>query len=217
MTGDPPDMLARLRALLPRGWFPTIAPLLTGVVAGAAQSLSDTFGQITYATLQTRLVTATADWLDARLFDFLGSRVLRRLNEPDATWSLRGRKEIIRPRVTRAAVIEAITDLGATATVIEPWNTGDCGGWDTPALAWDTAGCWGDTNLPFQMFIQIGRPSTAGTVLGAGGWDVGAAGWDTPVLAWSESDAQGAVTDAEIYQAVADTMPAGTTAWVALT
>ena len=73
MVGDQNDFIARLKALLPRGWFAETAPVLTGTLAGLSAALAQVYGLISYARLQTRIVTATDAFLDLISFDFFGA------------------------------------------------------------------------------------------------------------------------------------------------
>ena len=67
------------------------------------------------------------------MFDYLGNNFLRLPKEPDASFSLRARREIVRARATRPGVVQAIEDLTATTVqVFEPWNIQDSGAWSAP-------------------------------------------------------------------------------------
>src|SRR5579862_5296427 len=103
-TGDVPDIVARLRSLLPP-WFPPqgAAPIVDGVLTGIATLLSGIYGLIQYARAQSRIATASGAWLDLIAWDFFGSRFLRRTQETDASFIPRIRSELRRPRLTRAA------------------------------------------------------------------------------------------------------------------
>ncbi|MGU3387295.1 hypothetical protein ACLBYG_22485 [Methylobacterium sp. D53M] len=124
------DMLARLRALLPP-WFPDDDPILDGLLSGIAALLVFVLGLIAFAKLQTRVMSATGAFLDLAAFDLFGAQFRRRMNEPDASFQLRVRKEVFRPRNTRAAITQAVTDLtGIAPELREPWNPGDNGAWN---------------------------------------------------------------------------------------
>lgn len=224
MTGDEADFIARLKAVLPRNWFPDETPILDALLAGLASPWVSIFDGITFADLQTRIASATGFWLDGASADYL-TAFPRRLNEPDASYSLRIRREIIRPRNTRAAIVRVLQDLtGNTPTVFRPSNVLDTGGWDGPTLGWDVAGGWGAYDLPFQAFVTIAlgtAPGTAGANTGddgISGWDSPLGGWDVGAIGWADgSPAQGAVTDADIYAAVESVTPDGHINWVAIT
>lgn len=132
------EMRRRIVSLLPPGWFATSAtPIKDAVVAGLASSFLWIRSLNIYAQAQTRLGTATGYWLDIAAWDFFGNRLLRRRGEADT--ALRGRvlKKLFRPRVTRAALVESLTDLtGIAPDVFEPWNPGDCGAYNTGTLAY---------------------------------------------------------------------------------
>jgi hypothetical protein len=223
MTGDQNDFLGRLLAALPRRWFPDDAPILSAVLSGLGSAWADLYSTLDYVQLQTRIATATDVWLDGAAADYLAS-FPRRLNEPDAAYSLRIRKEIIRPRNTRAAIVQVLQDLtGNTPTVFRPSNVADTGAWGV-AMGYGVAGAYGSLDLPFQAFVTIER----GTAPGGGspvtepgplsGYGAPLGGWGVGALCYGDgSPAQGGVTDTDIYNAVASVTPDGHINWVQIT
>jgi hypothetical protein len=222
-VGDQNDMAARLRAVLPGGWFADAdsTPVLSGLLAGLGSVLAQVFGLLGYVQLQTRLLTATDGFVDLAAQDFLGFTVVRRPNESDYGFALRIQHEVLRPRLTRAAIIEACQDLtGNTPALFEPSNIRDTGAWDEGAFGWDSGGGWGDLNCPFQIFVTIERGTApdigalqAATLGKPSGWDEPLGGWDEGAFAWSALSI-GGVTDTQIYAAIAGVMASGCTAWV---
>lgn len=207
MIGTMLDMLARLKAVLPQGWFPDATPVLDGVLSGLAAAWSFLYGQLSYVRLQTRIATATDMWLDLVAQDFFGFRVRRRNAEQDGAFRLRIQQELQRERGTRTAVIGALTDLtGRAPLVFEPARATDTGGWGI-ALGYGVAGGWGSLMLPFQCFLTAYRPHASG-IANVAGYGTGG-----PVQYASLSMVQGQVTDADIFGAVADVLPAATMAW----
>ena len=231
-TGDQADIANRIRAVLPSQWFPTspaggpsATPVLDGLLAGLGSAWAAMYSLLQYAVLQTRIATATDFFVDLIGQDFFGTALLRLMGETDAAYSARIRKNLFRPKATRAAMVRLLTDLtGNAPTIIEPANPGDCGGWDTGNIAWDTAGVWGDL-LPFQAFITVNRTPGPGGIPGVmgwydaskpsgqqvGGWDRGAIEWTAPYQVLAQ------LSDADIYAAIADCMPAASIAWVKIT
>src|SRR3984957_19084211 len=88
-TGDQNDMLARIKALLPNGWFRGLTPVLDALLSGYAWSLSFIYQLIQYAQLQTRIATATDGFLDLISFDFFGGSLPRKSQEYDAPFRSR--------------------------------------------------------------------------------------------------------------------------------
>lgn len=232
-TGDQQDFVARLKAVLPAGWFPADsaitqgqAPVLDAVLAGPAYGLAWIYALTAYAKDQTRIATATDVWLDMAALDYFGVGGLpRRTNEADPAYSARIRASLLTPKNTRAAVIAAVEALtGIAPAVFEPANSGDTGGYSAgtawEGLAYNTAGGYGSLALPFQFFItaslpvEAGAPNVAGYYTGSGwsggGYGVGAIEYVTI------SGAAGQVTEAMIYATIAGTIPAGTIAWTAI-
>jgi hypothetical protein len=119
--------------------------------------------------------------------------------------------ELRRPRATRAAVIQALQDLtGRAPTVFEPARPADTGAWGI-ATGYGAAGAWGSLMLPGQCFVSAFRP-VGGGIAYLPGWDAG--GWGAGISSYASLDMiQGQVTDADIYAAVADTLPATAIAW----
>lgn len=238
--GDQADFVARLRSVLPAGWFPTPqveldgsvitnSPILDAILSGPAWSLSWLYALISYAKQQTRIATATDVWLDIIAQDYFGAGLQRRTNETDTAYSARIRRSLFAPRATRAAMISVLTALTGNAPVIfEPGNTGDTGGWSgagVPSwegLAWGTAGGYGDLKLPFQAFITAYRPLGQGIASVAGwGGSVFAGmpgGWGVGQIEYTSADmvAQ-TITDTDIYATIAATQPAGSIMWTAIT
>jgi hypothetical protein len=222
MTGDQGDMLSRLKGVLPTGWFPVTttgeasqSPILDGVLSGAAWVFAWAYALLQYVIQQSRIATATGVWLDIISQDFFGSGLARRTSEADGIYRTRILNELFREKGTRASVIATLTDItGVAPVVFEPAYTHDTGGWDTGGLAYDTAGAWGETDLPFQFFVTAYRPGSSG-IPNSDGWDGSIGGWDVGAIQWTDASMNaGPVPDLAIYSAVANVVPAGTIAWM---
>jgi hypothetical protein len=230
-TGDPTDITARLFRWVPRGWFSSDPGTLIGaMLTGFAASLSQIYQSTRYAGQQIRIATASDGWLDLISGDFFGLGLPRRTAEPDASFRLRILREIIRPRSTRNAVAQALTDLTGRAPVIfEPSRPADTGAYNTPsALAYGVLGGYGSLALPFQSFVVAFRPLDAPGLpslapynlaagLGPGGYGSGgvaAASVRAGTAAYgSLASLAGFVSDAQIYAAIDAVRPAGTIIW----
>lgn len=218
MIGDANDMKGRLQALLPLRWFPDSTPVLSAVLSGLADAWSWLYTMLGYVQLQTRIASATDTFLDLISQDFLGTTLPRRFGETDASFRARIQRELLRPRGTRAALVNELTNLtGRTPVVFEPARPADTGGW-TKALGYGAAGGYGSVNLPFQVFVTAFRPLGTGVprvagwghqpvVAAAGGWGTGAVQYASLAMVQSQ------VTDSDINQAIASTVPVAVTAW----
>ena len=212
MTGDLSDMVARLKAALPGRWFADTTPILDTLLTGLADAASRLYGLLATARLQTRIATATGGFLDLAAADYFGIRLRRHLQEGDAPYRARIARALTRTHGTRAALVAAITDLtGTVPAIFEPARPSDTGAYATGALAWNTAGGWGSLSLPFQSFVSVTRPHGAGIATLAG------YGTGGPAAYADLSMMTGQVTDADIYAAVADTIPVATVAWTRIT
>jgi len=218
MLGDANDMKARLQALLPLRWFPDSTPVLASLLAGLADGWAWLYTMLGYVGQQTRIATATDSFLDLISQDFLGAALPRRFGESDSAFRARIRREVLRPRATRAALVGELTNLtGRAQVVFEPARPADTGAWGQ-AFGYGAAGGWGSLLLPFQVFVTAFRPLGSGVPL-VGGWGHApvaqtAGGWGSGALQYvSLAMVQSQVTDAEINAAIAATAPVAVTAW----
>jgi hypothetical protein len=213
MTGDASDMLARLKSLLPLRWFPDATPVLDALLAGLSDGWAWLHSMLGYAKLQTRIATATDTFLDLVAQDCFGGALPRRLGEDDTTFRARIRRELLRDRATRAAMVAVLTDLTGRAPIIfEPARPADTGAWGI-ALGYGAAGGWGSLMLPFQSFVTAFRPLGSGVPLIAG-WGSPAGGYGAGAAAYASiAMVQSQVSDAEINAAIARTTPVAATAW----
>lgn len=217
-TGDVDDMLARQKALLPRGWFHRdSSPILDGVLSGFSSCAAYIWDLFTYVGKQTRLATMSDGFLDLAAYDFFGLRVRRLSGQSDDVFRRIIIKEIFRERVTRKGIQQAVADLsGMEVRMFEPFNPRDTGGLDTGYLGFDVVGRFGAVDLPRQVFIALLNPVGAG-IPNAPGFDNGLGGLDVaPEQLGDVSQVIGPVTHQDIYDTINMTRAAGVTAWVAI-
>jgi hypothetical protein len=213
MAGDAADMLGRLLSLLPPRWFPDTAPLLAALGAGLAEGWAWIYELLDQVRRQTRLATVTDSLLDLAAQDFFAGELPRRFGEADDAFRARVRRELLRDRATRVALVGVLTDLtGRTPIVFEPTRPLDTGAWHI-AGGYGVAGGWGSMRLPYQVFVTAFRAQGSGVPL-IGGWTTGAGGWGQGALRYvSAQMVESQVTDADINAAIARTLPVATTAW----
>lgn len=208
MTGDITDLISRLKTVLPAKWFPDQTPILDAVLTGLAQAWAAIYEMLATVRLQSRIATASGSFLDGASTDFFGTTLLRRVLEPDAAFQLRIKRELVRERATRAALVSVVYDLtGIDPMIFEAARPADTGGYNTAALGYGVAGAWGSLALPFQVFVTVARPPTEGIATIAG---YGTAG---PLARANLSIVTGQLTDSDIYAAIMSVMPASTIAW----
>lgn len=218
-VGDSDDFVRRLRSLIPSGWIAQYS--LTGqfsayvsqaVLGGLADSLSWCYGLLQGAKAATRRLTLVGWLIDLDAVGFFGITFLRRSGESDASFSLRYRKEVFRPRGRRQDIIAALTDLtGRTPTLIEPWNPADTAAYD---YSFYDHCIYGTLDLPFQYFITVFRPVSPG-IPNIAGYDYGF--YDAPTTAYIDlSEVVSPISDVDLYAAVARNTAAGVIPWTQL-
>lgn len=225
-TGDTTDIVARIKAVLPNGWFPvpnadgtTNTPILDGVLSGCAWAWSWSYSLLAYVRLQARRLTASGVFLDMISTDFFGTFLPRRTGETDTLFSARIGKEMFREKGTRAGLIQALTDLtGRVPSVFEPAYPLDTKGYGV-ACGYGVAGGYGSLALPFQFFLTAYRPTGQGvaTVAGygaiggfngmPGAYGVGAIEYANPSMFVPP------VTDQDILNVINDVRPIASIAW----
>lgn len=216
-TGSAADMVARLKLVLPTGWFADTTPVLDMVLGGLATLWSGLYGLVAAVRGQARIATASGAFLDVSAQDYFGGALVRRAGEADSAFSARIRANLLAPRATRAALIAAVTaETGRAPVVFEPFNPSDTGGYATNTLGYGTRGGYGSLALPYQCFVTAYRPAVAGSGK-SGGYGVGPGGYSTAPMAWSDlADDLGLASDAEIFATIAAVLPANAIAWTRL-
>src|ERR1700710_1612459 len=128
MTGDFADIVSRLSLVLPKHWFPAQSPNVNAVLTGIAAPWAWLYDLITYVIKQTRIGTATDDWLDLVAFDYFGRRLARKPDELDPSYRSRIKAALLRDGATRTAVSSALEALtGTRPDIFEPANCMDTG------------------------------------------------------------------------------------------
>lgn len=217
VIGDQADCLARIKAVLPYGWFRDSMPVLDALLAGPAWGMAFIYSLLQHVKLQTRIATATDGNLDLIGYDFFQGALPRRLQEMDDPYRARILATLFREKGTRAGMIKALEILtGRTPIIFEPARPLDSGAWNCPEWGWSQdVGGWGSLKHRAQYFITAFRPAGSG-IPNVVGWNASGAGWSTPgQQKWSSrSQIVGFVTDDDIYALITAVKPAGTIAWV---
>ncbi len=152
---DPKDIVRRIRTVLPDRWFADASPVLDGLLAGFGAGWAGLFALLERVRQQSRVRTATGEFLDLAGLDFFGRRLLRRAGEDDATYRARLLRALRRERATRAAVIAEAAEQGRTIVVFEPAQPGDTGVYGGPRLGYGVAGAWGSLQMPFEALATV--------------------------------------------------------------
>ena len=224
MIGDQADIAGRLRSVLPPRWFGEITPVLDTLLSGIAAGWEYSHRLLRYARAQTRLATASGVWLDLIAWDFFDNKLSRTLGQSDDSFRTVIRRNILRPRGTRGAVISALADLtGRLPIMFEPRNTADTGGYGQVSSSgtalgggdgYCTGGGWGSLALPFQCFVTAFRPTGNG-VANVSGWCLNEAGYGIGALEYADLDIiHGHVSDRDIEAVLTHTAPVGVVLWL---
>src|SRR4051812_48175468 len=129
-TGNKADIVTRLKAVLPSGWFGDSSPVLDAVLSGIASALAFVYDLAAYARLQARIATATDGFLDLISYDYFGPGLPRKLQETDASFRNRILAALLQERGTRRGLIRMLEMLtGRTPWVFEPARPADTGGY----------------------------------------------------------------------------------------
>jgi hypothetical protein len=178
---------------------PNVKAVLSALAAGWAASSASPSGigyqtQLSYTQAQSRIATATGFWLDYVALDFFGPLITRHPGESDLSFRKRLIINLLVDHGTRCSVYTNLLNLtGYAPSIIEPMNTGDCGGYSSvgqtylplptitnpnpsatvyyPVIGYGTAsgsvlgaGAYGSMQLPFQSFVTAYRPPGQGIV-----------------------------------------------------
>jgi hypothetical protein len=224
MTGDLVDIVLRLRSLLPKRWFAEKSPNLDALLTSIASPWVWLYVLIDYAIQQTRLATASDEWLDLIAADYFGQGLRRKIFEADISYRGRIRAALLREAATRSAIIRGLRGLtGVDPVIFEPANCTDTGGYGTLSgaaavsgggLSYGRAGGWGNLDLPYQFFVTVARPLVPGVAMLAGygtpggGYGQGSLGYVAISLL------PGQVTDAEIQNTLNGLLPINAVAWL---
>ena len=226
--GSSADIQQRVLMVMPRRWWTWKATIQGWIIGGLSDSASWAYSWFVYALQQSRIATSTGPFLDIIAYDYL-RRYLTRQGMSDVLFRTVIMATILQERVTRFGMIQALTNiLGVAPQVIEPWHTGDCGGYGSPNVAYGRAGAWGSIALPGQVFMKLsitgllprGVPNAtgyggyAGGYYGSGTGTYGHIGTDAGAIEYVGSAvAQIGVTDRIIYRIIKFTRPTGVICW----
>ncbi len=211
MIGDVADFVRRLRSVLPQGWFSDSAPVTDSVLGALGYAWQFVYGLIVEVTALTRIDTSSGPFVDATSLDFFGSNLPRRAGESDASFVVRIKQELFRPRGTRFAVKTMLVDLtGNQPYLFEPARPADTGGYNIGGLGYNVGGGYGNLSLSHAFFITAYRPKGLGVAELAGYGTSGVVAYGNLNMALSP------VVDNDIFSAVEKVIPLGCTAWVSI-
>lgn len=209
------NSLTRLLLAIPN-WFGSNFPVLTALLSGIGTALDDFTSLCGYIKLQLRIATATDGFLDLIAGDYFGQSLTRNIGESDASFRSRMMSNLFAPVVTRAAILARLYTLtGRTATIFEPGNPMDTGGYTVGGCGYGVAGGWGSISMPCQFFVYPKRQASSGIPF-VGGYGSSVGAYSTPSQAeYADLDmATQGVPDSAIYALINKIRATGVTAWV---
>ena len=223
MSYDIEDIFRRIKQLLPARWFGEETPVLDSILRSYSVPWAKIRDFIDFVVCQTRVTTSYDKWLDLAAWDYFGSRIKRYRLETDVVFRRRILFELNRDKCTRTALYQCLVFLtGHPPKIFEPCSPGDTGCYGLSAtsglgtLGYGLSGGWGSLSLPFQIFVRIRRPVQEGIAL-VNGWNgfEGGFGAGRSVYVGLSSYSSG-LTEAQLYEYIGRTAPAGTRIWVAI-
>ncbi|MBB3174986.1 hypothetical protein FHR90_002833 [Endobacter medicaginis] len=178
------QMQARMRAVLPSGWFaergadpvsPT--PVLDAVLAGQATAWVAIFAQLQAVFAQTRLASASGGHLEMISADFFGPALGRGAGESDDAYRARIRAALLPTRATRDALALTLSTLAQIDwRIVEPSRTADTGVISN-AAGMNAAGGYGigpmrygSRSLDYGFLVEGWSDSTTATGLRTDRW-----------------------------------------------
>lgn len=224
MTGDLTDIVSRLQSVLPKRWFAEQSPNLNALLACIATPWVWLYSLLLYVISQTRLHTASDEWLDLIAVDYFGQTLKRRSGEADSSYRSRISANLLRQAATRSAVSSGLENLvGSVPFIFEPANCADTGAYAAftaspqmpgTGLAYGRAGGWGSLQLPLQFFVTATRPPTPG-VGELAGYGTSNGGFGAGEISYIDiSLLPGYVTDQAIQSELCRLLPINATAWL---
>ena len=224
MVGDQADFISRILTVLHKRGFGDDSPRLAALVSALAIPWVFLYGLLEYVKTQSRINTATDDWLDLTAYDFFGRDLRRKAGEADLSYRNRIKNTLLQTAATRDAVTSGLATLsGTTPVIFEPGACRDTGGYGglsamtgslVCGLAYGASGGWGSLSMPSQFFItvthglSIGLSNVAGYGVGVGGYGHGSYSYI------NLSDIPGQVTDQDIQRTLVKLIPVNAIAWL---
>ena len=224
MVGDQADFVTRILAVLPKRWFGDNSPRLSALVNALAIPWVFLYDLLQYVKAQSRISTATDDWLSLVALDFFGRELARIEDEGDGAYRIRIENALLQTAASRGAVASGLANLSGTIpTIFEPsacHDTGGYGGLSGTAggtmcgLAYGATGGWGNLSMPGQFFITVTRGVSVG-LSRVGGYGVGMGGYGHGSYSYINLlEIPGRVTDQDIQRALVRLLPVNATAWL---
>ncbi len=209
MIGDIPDFVRRLTSVLPRGWLSDDVPVADLVISGLGAAWAAIYNLVSSTTALTRIRSSSGSFLDLISEDYFGLSLPRQVGEVDSAFISRIEKELFRPRGTRNALQQALTDLtGQAPLIIEPARPADTGGYSAGGAAYSEAGAWGSLSLAYSFFVTAYRPRGTGIA------EIAGYGTGGPNVYGNLAMVATAVSDQDICQAATAVLPVNAVAWL---
>jgi hypothetical protein len=223
MTYQPSDIAARLKRLLPKGWFGDITPILDSILVCLGSGWTSFFTLRDFILAQSRISKSGEIWLDIAAQDFFAGKVTRKPGETDGIFRNRLIWYLQQDRCTRSAVAAALANLtGSNPSIFEPGqprDTGCYGGNGSESLAvagYGVNGGWGSNSMPFQALILVTRPPAPNTAF-AGGWQDPSSAYGGGVAEYlNGSTHSNGISDQDVIDQILYSAPAASCLWLSI-
>lgn len=147
------QVVDRLFGYLPP-WFADNNPVLNAFLQGAGTVFAFIYNDLLYAQMQTRIATASDEFLDFIGYDFYGDTLLRCPNESDNDYRERILSSLFQERATFSGMFTALQKLtGRDPIIWEAFNGGN--NYYNHAYYNHT---FAGFNAPYQAWITVYRP-----------------------------------------------------------
>ncbi len=174
--GDQNDIFQRLKSVLVP-WFGDTTPILDAFLKGGFGTTgSFIYSLYLFLKAQTRIKTATGDFLDLIAKDFFGNTLVRYTGELDSSFRTRILSSLLQEKATRKGMIDVLTKLtGRSPAVLEGFYPTDTLYYDNNFFYDVTFNGGYGFSQAYTAIIYAYRPKPIG-LLNIGGYDVTAYG-----------------------------------------
>lgn len=157
-----PDVVSNTLPLtILAGYTSAVDAVVVAILSGPAAVLARLYALVAFVRAQMRLSSSVGGWIDLWAYDYFGYWIRRRPTEQDAPFITRIQQNLLAPLVTRAAMVEALTNLtGEAPTIFEPFNAADAACYGSPQAGYGFCQ-YGSLLMRAQALIIVNQPASS--------------------------------------------------------